>query len=220
MARPWLFDLGAFLYGVMTAQQTWRSSCARLASFFPRHDGAARPIKVLDLGCGPGVSTITLAQADPEATIVGLDLAPRMLDQARQYTSRAQLNHRVSYVQADALMLPFADSSWDMVTGHSFLYLVPDRARAVQEAFRVLRPGGRAASMEPRARAQVLSVVRRRWRETRYLISVLLWRPYSRWHGQFTCDSFRELLRSAGFVRVETELVQDGLGIIGSGDKP
>src|SRR5512146_829932 len=110
MGRPWLFDLGAFFYGVMTAQQTWRESCARLASYFP--DGG-HPPRVLDLGCGPGVSTIILAQAAPAAQVVGLDLAPRMLDQARHYSARAGLDSSLQYVLADAARLPFADGSLD-----------------------------------------------------------------------------------------------------------
>src|SRR5512146_3023336 len=136
MARPWLFDLGAFLYGVMTAQQTWRSSCARLADCFPSRDGNPRPLRVRDLGCGPGVSTIILADIRPAAHVFGIDLAPRMLGQATRYTADAHLDGRIGYVLADAMQLPFADASWDMVTGHSFLYLVPDRKRVIAEAFR------------------------------------------------------------------------------------
>jgi ubiquinone/menaquinone biosynthesis C-methylase UbiE len=220
MGRPWLFDLGAFLYGVMTAQQTWRSSCARLVDFFPEHTGNPHPLHVLDLGCGPGVSTIVLAQASPSAQLVGLDLAPRMLDQAIDYTAHTGLAGRIGYVLADALQLPFADSSWDMITGHSFLYLVPNRPRVVAEAFRVLRSGGRIASMEPRQGGFHFGVLVKHWREVRFLISVILWRPYSSWHGQLNVDSFKELLTRAGFVNFRHEFVLDGTGIIGSGEKP
>jgi ubiquinone/menaquinone biosynthesis C-methylase UbiE len=216
MGRPWLFDLGAFFYGVMTAQPTWRSSCARLADYIP--NGGKSP-RVLDLGCGPGVSTIILAQATPAATVVGLDLAPRMLHQARRYSARAGLDSTIHYVLADAADLPFAGGSLDMVTGHSFLYLVPDRTRVAAEAYRVLRRGGNFASMEPRSGASIGTLVQR-WREIRYVIAVILWRPYSRWHGQFSDRSFRELLSSAGFANLRTEQVLDGFGIIGAGEKP
>lgn len=214
MGRPWLFDFGAFLYGVMTAQATWRSSCARLGHYLP-----SPATRVLDLGCGPGVSTIILAQTTRANMLVGLDLAPRMLAEAQHYTTRAHQESRVCYVLADAAWLPFADNCLDLVTGHSFLYLVPDRTRVVQEAFRVLRHGGRIASMEPRAGASILALLPR-WREVRYVISVVFWRPFSRWHGQFSDRVFRDLFGTAGFAATQTELVLDGLGIIGSGVKP
>ncbi len=215
MARPWIFDIGAFFYGIMTAQPTWRASCARLADFFP-----ARTRRVLDLGCGPGVSTIVLAQARPGAMVSGIDLAGRMLDEAKSYTARARLDGRINYVLADAAQLPFADASWDMVTGHSFLYLVPHREPVLAESFRVLRHGGRIASMEPRAgRYSLREAILRHWREVRYLVSVILWRPYSNWHGQLTPESFGTLLRAAGFHNIATEPVLDGLGLIGSGEK-
>ncbi|MBI4789649.1 MAG: class I SAM-dependent methyltransferase [Chloroflexi bacterium] len=209
-----MFELGAFLYGVMTAQPTWRSSCARLARYFP--DDTRR---VLDLGCGPGVSTIILAQANPTATLVGLDLAPRMLDEAKHYTARAGLTPRIDYVLADAARLPFANCAFDMVTGHSFLYLVNDRPAVVAESYRVLRSGGRIATMEPRAGAKIGALLPR-WREVRYVISVLLWRPYSRLHGQLSSAAFERLLGAAGFRNITTEIAQDGFGLIGSGEKP
>jgi ubiquinone/menaquinone biosynthesis C-methylase UbiE len=143
-----------------------------------------------------------------------------MLDQAQRYTDRANLQVRPSYILADAMQLPFADGTWDMVTGHSFLYLVPDRQRVAAEAFRVLRKGGRIASMEPHKGGFRWSIVLDHWREFRYLISVILWRPYSRLHGQFSDESLRQLLASAGFAKLGTEPVQDGIGIIGSGEKP
>jgi ubiquinone/menaquinone biosynthesis C-methylase UbiE len=215
MSRPWIFDWGAYFYGVMTAQATWRSSCARLVAYFPNTTR-----RVLDLGCGPGVSTIILAQADHSATVVGLDLAPRMLEQAKRYSAQAQPIRPIEYVLADAASLPFADGSWDMVTGHSFLYLVPNRQAVVAEALRVLRHGGRIASMEPSSSQHDWRLVLHHWREVRYLISVLLWRPYSRLHGQLTNPAFQELLVSAGFTKTTTESVLDGLGVIGCGEKP
>jgi ubiquinone/menaquinone biosynthesis C-methylase UbiE len=220
MGHPWLFEFGAFLYGVMTAQETWRSSCARLANYLPDRTDH-RPRRVLDLGCGPGVSTIVVAHARPEARVTGLDVASRMLTQAVHYTERAGLDHSVSYVLADAARLPFKDASWDLVTGHSFLYLVENRDAILREAYRVLGPGGRFASMEPRKGRKSLRALLEHWRNWRYILSVILWRPYSRWlHAQFTDESLRKLLAAAGFRRTATEIVLDGYGIIGSGEKP
>lgn len=216
MGRPWIFDLGAFFYGIMTAQETWRSSCIRLAQYVPNRNEP----RILDLGCGPGVSTIVIAQSRREARVFGLDLAPRMLGEAKEYTNQAGLDGSIGYVNADAARLPFPTGSFDAVTGHSFLYLVPDRRAVLAESLRVLRPGGRIASMEPRSGNTHLYLLARRWRNWRFVISVLLWRIYSRFfHTQFTEESFNRTLVDAGFQKPLTELVLDGFGIIGSGEK-
>src|ERR687893_1989218 len=76
----WLFNLGADLYGWFTAQPTWRASCARMAALLPPEPG----IRVADLGCGPGVSAIEIARRRPDARVVGLDRARRMLTEARR----------------------------------------------------------------------------------------------------------------------------------------
>ena len=132
LTRPWLFELGSSFYAWFTANSPWRQSCAFLASFFPSPNGR-RPMRVLDLGCGPGVTAITLAGVRPDASYVGVDLAPRMVDIAKADTGRAGLTQSISYVVADAHDLPFSEGAFDMTTAHSFLYLVPNRAGVLRE---------------------------------------------------------------------------------------
>lgn len=218
LGRPWLFDLGAEVYAWFNTNPLWRASCAHLAFYFPSLNG--RPsLRVLDLGCGPGVTAIALAQVRPDAHIIGLDLAPRMIRRAREDTRRANLARNISYVIADATALPFAAEVMDVTTAHSFLYLVSDRAAVLEEARRVLRPGGRYASMEPRFGRTRGSLLRRHWRDLRFLVSVTLWRPYSKYHGRLDERSFPEILERAGFTRTGTEPALEGLGIVGYGQK-
>lgn len=218
LRRPWLFDLGSGIYAWFNSNPLWRESCARLAAFIPRPNGV-RPPLVVDLGCGPGVTAIALAQARPDARIVGLDLAPRMIAYAQRATRRANLTRNISYVIADATALPFPDNAADVTTAHSFLYLVPDRAGVLNEAHRVLRPGGEYASMEPRFAHTHDSILRRHWRDLRFLFSITLWRPYSKYHGRLDEKSFPATLQRAGFVKTGTEPALEGLGIVGYGEK-
>lgn len=217
---PWLFELGAPIYNWFNAQGVWRESCARLAAHFPPADGAAGPrtVRVLDLGCGPGNSAIEMARARPDAFLVGLDLAPTMLGLAQQETRRAHLTQTISYVLADATKLPFAQGTFDVTTGHSFLYLVSDRAGVLREAYRVLRRGGRWVSMEPRD-GKTSNWLAKHWKNVRFIVSVLLWRPYSKMHGRLDEYKFPETLERAGFKNTGTELAIEGLGIIGYGEK-
>jgi ubiquinone/menaquinone biosynthesis C-methylase UbiE len=216
LGSAWLFDVGADVYSAMNAQAAWGRSCASLAAHFP----AGPAPRVLDLGCGPAFAAIALARARPDARIVGLDLAPRMLAQARRRLARTRLAARVPLVRADAARLPFPDASFDAATGHSFLYLVDRPDAVLREARRVLRPGGRLILMEPNDRPAPPRAILRHSRHPGFLFSVALWRPYSRRHGRFTAASLRTTLEDAGFADFGSEEVLAGLGLIGWAARP
>ncbi|HYW88867.1 MAG TPA: methyltransferase domain-containing protein [Chloroflexota bacterium] len=212
MDSSWLFNLGADLYAWFTAQSAWRSSCARMAALLgPLPRGC-----VLDLGCGPGVSTFELARLLPGVSLIGLDIAPRMLAQARRRAGQCA----VQWLLADAVRLPLRDASVDACTGHSFLYLVRDRAAVLAEARRVLKPGGRLVLMEPHARGASPRAVLAVSRDPRHLVSVSLWRPFSRLHGRFTPCSLTATLGQAGFVDCRIEETLGGLGLLASAHRP
>ena len=93
---------------------------------------------VLELGCGTGSmwQGVTL----PENCHVTLtDLSPGMLETAKDNTQHL----RADYVVCDAMYLPYADPSFDVVIANMMLYHVPDIDKALQEIRRVLKPEGR-----------------------------------------------------------------------------
>ncbi len=218
LERAWLFDLGADIYAWFSANPLWRESCAHLARYIPSQNGRG-PLRVLDLGCGPGVTAIALAQERPDVRIIGVDIAPRMIEIARRRTSRQPLGHNISYVIADAAALPFAESSVDAVAAHSFLYLVSNRRLVLEEAHRVLRPGAAYASMEPREGRAKRGALLGHWRDLRYVVSIALWRPYSKYHGRLDEKDFPATLEQAGFHAAGTEPALEGLGIVGHAQK-
>ena len=97
--------------------------------------------RVLEIGVGTGVN---LPLYGPEARVVALDASGPMLAQAVRRRTRAP----VRPVQADVEHLPFADGSFDTVTGSLLFCSVGDPARGLSEVHRVLRPGGRLALVE------------------------------------------------------------------------
>ncbi len=218
LGRAWLFNLGSGIYRWFSANAAWRDSCAQLGTRFPKPAGRP-PLRVLDLGCGPGVTIISLSRVRPEVHYVGVDLAPRMVRAARRETAALAPGRSIPYLVADATALPFASNTFDATTGHSFLYLVPDRIGVLREAYRVLRPGGRYISMEPRSGKAQRGAILKHWHDLRFLVSVALWRPYSRLHGQLDEKSFPALLERACFTSVGTTPALDGLGIVGCGEK-
>ncbi|MEZ5087435.1 MAG: class I SAM-dependent methyltransferase [Tessaracoccus sp.] len=100
-------------------------------------------VRVLDLACGAGAMIDRLAK--PGRLVVGLDLSPAELGEAR-------LRGRGPLVQADGNYLPFQDEYFDAVVSSIGLAVVPDRERLFSEVSRVLRPGGVFAGLTPSLR--------------------------------------------------------------------
>jgi SAM-dependent methyltransferase len=95
--------------------------------------------RVLEIAAGTGVLTRELAAClPPRAAIVATDLNAAMLAQAA-HTGAARA---VQWQQADAMQLPFDDGSFDLVACQFGIMFFPDRAAALAEARRMLRPGG------------------------------------------------------------------------------
>lgn len=102
-------------------------------------------MRVLDVGCGTGDDTRELAvSVTPGGAVVGVDFSERMIEIAGQRGGTG-----VSFVQASATELPFPDASFDAWRCERLLHHLADPEAAVREAFRVLRPGGRIAVVEP-----------------------------------------------------------------------
>jgi arsenite methyltransferase len=98
---------------------------------------------ILDIGCGSGVDTIFAAKmTGSTGKVVGIDLMPEMLLRAKENLTLANCDN-VTYEEASAERLPFPDKNFDVVISNGALNLVPDKAMALSEAFRVLKPGGR-----------------------------------------------------------------------------
>ncbi|MFI5710468.1 methyltransferase domain-containing protein [Kribbella sp. NPDC051620] len=102
---------------------------------------------VVDLGCGPGTDLGALAQAvGPTGTVVGVDLDEEMVGRARERTAEVgQVEVRLGDLQE----LEFEDGSVDRARTDRVLQHVADPVRALEEARRVLRPGGRLVMGEP-----------------------------------------------------------------------
>jgi ubiquinone/menaquinone biosynthesis C-methylase UbiE len=94
---------------------------------------------VLEVGCGTGVLTRTLARWPNVKSVVGVDPAASLIREARELASGLP---NVTFEEADGRSLPLDDGAFDVVIFDSTLSHVPEPERALAEAFRVLRPGG------------------------------------------------------------------------------
>jgi demethylmenaquinone methyltransferase/2-methoxy-6-polyprenyl-1,4-benzoquinol methylase len=133
----------------------WRAAMVRAVAAEP---GA----RVLDVATGTGLVAQALVRRYG-CEVVGLDQSPQMLRGARERLGRdPALAARVSLVQGEAERLPFADGEFDHLTFTYLLRYVEDPAATLRELARVVKPGGRIASLEFAVPAN--PVVRAAWR--------------------------------------------------------
>jgi arsenite methyltransferase len=106
--------------------------------------GEVRPGQaVLDLGCGAGQDSLLAARrVGPPGKVVGVDLAPEMVEKARRNAQLLDLTD-VEFRLAEIEKLPLPDGSVDVVISNGVFNLCPDKPGVLAEAFRVLWPGGR-----------------------------------------------------------------------------
>jgi ubiquinone/menaquinone biosynthesis C-methylase UbiE len=119
-----------------------------LSGLPPLRDGA----KILEIGINTGSSFIALSEMFPEASLTGIDIDEAMIEAARSnYASASDvltLSSAVTIEKADATKLPYANESYDLVVSGGTLSFVGDRAAAVAEIHRVLKPAGFFVSLE------------------------------------------------------------------------
>ena len=95
-------------------------------------------MKVLDVACGTGNTSIPAAKTGADVT--GLDIAPNLLEQARK---RAQVEGlKIEFIEGDAEQLPQADASFDAVISMFGAMFAPRPELVASELLRVCRPGG------------------------------------------------------------------------------
>lgn len=98
--------------------------------------------EILDVGCGIGGSTLHLARQF-NANATGITLSPKQAQRARQRAAAAGIAYKANFQVANALEMPFADNSFDLVWSLESGEHMPDKQQFMAECCRVLKPGGR-----------------------------------------------------------------------------
>jgi ubiquinone/menaquinone biosynthesis C-methylase UbiE len=180
---------------------------------------------VVDLGCGTGL--LTLAFAARVSRVWAVDSSPAMIEYLRVKASSAGLNN-IETVVASAVSLPLVDEVADLVISNYCLHELPNagKERALGEAMRVLKPGGRLVigdmmfslnPMQRRDRRVVAGKVRQlasrglpgAWRLLKNAARLLA----GRWEYPANAEWWREALQRAGFQHVSIETLDHEGGI-------
>ncbi|MEM6883685.1 MAG: class I SAM-dependent methyltransferase [Verrucomicrobiota bacterium] len=101
----------------------------------------ATPDRIVDIGCGHGGHTFALAEAFPEATVVGVDPYRPSLEEALE-EREAEDKERVGFIPGTIEALPFEDASTDLIWCFDMLCHSEEPVMALMECHRILQPGG------------------------------------------------------------------------------
>jgi SAM-dependent methyltransferase len=149
---------------------------------------------VLDLGSGGGIDVLLSARrVGPTGKAYGLDMTDEMLTLARANQRRAGIEN-VEFLKGEIENIPLPDNSVDVVISNCVINLSADKGRVLQEAFRVLRPGGRFAVSDVVVRGPVPAEIRR---------NVELWIGCIA--GALEESEYRMKLAAAGFEAIDVE---------------
>ncbi len=125
----------------LNVDRRWRKACARgVAARMTR----ALP-RILDVGCGTADLSIELSEL---GEVFGCDFCHPMLRIGRQKTRRLRSRNPIALLEGDALSLPFADGSFDVVASAFVLRNLTDIGAGLTEMRRVLRAGGTLAVLD------------------------------------------------------------------------
>ncbi|MQY18268.1 class I SAM-dependent methyltransferase [Nocardia macrotermitis] len=136
--------VGSFLYTTRTGKyQVWE----RILTELPLRGNE----RVLDMGCGRGAIMFMAAELVPAGRTVGIDIwqadqTGNGPESARHNAELEGVAGRIELVTGDMTRMPFSDNEFDLIISNIAIHNIPDaagRRAAVEEAFRVLRPGGR-----------------------------------------------------------------------------
>lgn len=158
--------------------------------------------KILDVGCGGGMTIREMLDKAPESVIDGIDYSETAVEETKTLNG-GDLGRRVFVQEADVSSLPFEDDTFDLVTGVETVYFWPDLQAGLREIFRVLKKGGTIAIFDESDDPEVLKV----------------WPKIDGFCRIYTAAELESALESAGFSDVTVSRGPDGEMVAAVGRK-
>lgn len=166
--------------------------------------------KILDLGCGTGISSRLLNQAGYD--VVGTDISSLFLNEAKNWE-----NEKLRYQVCDVMELPYEDDSFDVICSNELIEHLPDVETALNEMVRIVRKGGRIILSGPNLCSPLIPLIdwfrlmcgkpgRPVWGETRQQARQQLLRNTKLYFKK------RFLTKTPNFIYRDPDLKEDAIG--------
>jgi len=199
-----------------TIDRRWRKACVREIGKRISHSSPG----ILDIGCGTADLALAFSKLGP---VIGCDFCRPMLNIAARKVRESSKQFRVSLLEADALALPFADASFDVVVSAFVLRNLADIDLGFREMRRVLRKGGALGVLEFGMPKTPLLAWLYRW----YFLNILpeIGRMISGVDGPYAYlpnsvqefpppEDLKRRAGLAGFVNIECRLLTGGIAVL------
>jgi len=143
-----LFEHAAWVYA-FCREHLFRDDTKRMITALWPNGGPAPGTRLVELGCGPGFYSCELAGRFHDISITGVDRSERQLKRARERARVRRLTN-CCFKRVNALRLSDEDTSFHIIIASRLFTILPEPNRAIDEMYRVLKPGGRCFVAEPR----------------------------------------------------------------------
>jgi len=187
---------------ISTVQQLWAFKTLEQCPFLENAE------KVLDVGCGSGIVTSSLARRIKQGNVTGLDVSKKMIELAKQKFDSQ--NSKLDFLVGNAMALPFSDSKFDVVTSFNSLHWLSDAEKGLKEFYRVLKTEGRVVIVVPDTSPHSSTLSQKVGRGVASVFQTQKWgERLSKFpRGQrYTIDTLNESLKGVGFKNIEVKLV-------------
>jgi ubiquinone/menaquinone biosynthesis C-methylase UbiE len=174
-----------------------RRTIANSAAFFL--SDLSPDMTLLDCGCGPGTITAGFAKILTRGKVFGIDIETTQIDQSKLYAQKLGLDN-VQFSCANIYEIPFPDNFFDAIFAHAVLQHLKDPVEALNETYRVLKPGGVIGLRDDDTSSLIIApddpLVKK--------LIALMEKVITHHGGNSQIGKYhRQILKNAGFIRTE-----------------